>query len=70
MLDLLLFKLSIIFVKLVIPAGKKGRQSNTCLVNALVDSGASDYILAKASADKLPVKNTKKEKNISLVQII
>ena len=50
-----------IFVKLVIPAGKKDRQSNTWLVKALVDSGASGSILAKAKADKLPVKNTKKE---------
>ena len=52
----------IIFVKLVIPTGKKGRQSNTRLVKALVDSGASESILSKASADKLPVKNTKKER--------
>ena len=55
----------IIFVKLVIPAGKKGRQSKNRLVNALVDSGASEYILAKAKADKLPVKNTKKERQWS-----
>ena len=46
----------IILVKLVIPAGKKGRQSKTRLVKALVDSGASKSILAKAKADKLPVK--------------
>ena len=52
----------IIFVKLVITAGKKGRQSKTCLVKALVDSGASEYILAKAKAEKLPVKKTKKER--------
>ena len=31
----------IIFFKLVIPAGKKDRQSKTWLVKALVDSGAS-----------------------------
>ena len=31
----------IIFVKLVIPAGKKDRQSKTRVVKALVDSGAS-----------------------------
>ena len=37
----------IIFVKLVIPAGKKGIQAKTRLVKALVDSGASEYILAK-----------------------
>ena len=52
----------IIFVKLVIPAGKKGRQSKTRLVKALVDSVASESILAKAKLDKLPVKNTKKER--------
>ena len=40
----------IIFVKLVIPAGNKGRQSKTRLVKALVNSGASEYILAKAKA--------------------
>ena len=50
----------IIFVKLVIPAGKKGRQYKTRLVKALVDSGASESILAKAKADKLPVNQTKK----------
>ena len=33
------------FVKLIIPSGKKGRQSNTRLVKALVDSGASKSIL-------------------------
>ena len=33
------------FFKLVIPAGKKGRQSKTCLVKYLVDSGASESIL-------------------------
>ena len=32
----------IIFVKLVIPAVKKGRKSKTRLVKALVDSGASE----------------------------
>ena len=55
----------IIFVKLVIPAGKKCRQSKTRLVKALVDSGASEYILAKAKAYKLPVKKTKKERQWS-----
>ena len=50
----------VIFVKLVIPSGKKGRQSKTRLVKALVDSGASESILAKANADKLPVKKNKK----------
>ena len=50
----------IIFVKLVIPAGKKEIQSKTRLVKALVDSGASESILAKAKADKLLVKKIKK----------
>ena len=49
-----------VFVKLVIPAGKKGRQFKTLLVKALVDSGYSESIIAKAKADKLPVKKTKK----------
>ena len=52
----------IIFVKLVIPAGKKGRQFKTRLVKAPVDSGASESILTKAKADKLPVKKTKHER--------
>ena len=51
----------IIFVKLVIPEGKKGRQSKTRLVKALVYSGASESIIAKSEVDKLPVKNNKKE---------
>ena len=55
----------IILVKLVIPAGKRGIQSNIRLVKALVDSGASEYILAKAKTDKLPVKKTKKERQWS-----
>ena len=55
----------IIFVKLVIPAGKKCRQSKTCLVKALVNSGASESILAKAKADNLPVKKTNKEQQWS-----
>ena len=37
-----------IFVKLVIPAGKKERHPKNRLVKALVNSGASDYILNKA----------------------
>ena len=56
----------IIFVKLVIPLGKKDRQSKTRLVKSLVDSGASESILAKSKADKLPVKNTKKERQWSM----
>ena len=46
----------IIFVKLVIPAGKKDRQYRTRLVKDLVDSGSSESILTKAKVDKLPVK--------------
>ena len=49
----------IIFVKMVIPEGKKDRKSKTRLVKALVDSGASESILAKSKTDKLPVKKTK-----------
>ena len=41
----------IIFVKLVIPAGKKDRQSKTRLVKALVDSGASESIPSKAKVE-------------------
>ena len=55
----------IIFVKLVIPSGKKGRQSKTRLVKALVDSGARESILTRAKPDKLPVKKTKKERQWS-----
>ena len=55
----------IIFVKLVIPAGKKGRQSKTRLLKSLVDSGSSEYILAKSKSDKLPFKKTKKERQWS-----
>ena len=50
----------IIFFELVIPAGKKDIQSKTRLVKALVDSGSSESIIAKAKAYKLPVKKTKK----------
>ena len=46
----------IIYFKLAIPEGKKDRQPKTRLVKSLVDSGASESILAKAKADKLPVK--------------
>ena len=60
----------IIFVKLVIPAGKKGRQSKARLVKALVDSGSSESILAKAKADKLTVKKTKKERNWSTAAVV
>ena len=51
----------IFFGKLVIPAGKKDRQSKTRLVKALVNSGASESILAKPKSDNLPVEKTKKE---------
>ena len=47
----------IIFVKLVIPSGNKYRQSRTRLVKSLVESGASESILTKSKAEKLPVKN-------------
>ena len=41
---------AIIFAKLVIPAGKKEIQSKTRIVKALVESGASESIIAKAKA--------------------
>ena len=44
---------------MVIPEGKKDRQSKTPLVKALVYSGSSDSILAKAKSDKLSGKKTK-----------
>ena len=40
----------IIFVKLVIPAGKKKRQPKTWLVKTLVESGASESIIAKGKS--------------------
>ena len=55
----------IIFVKLVIPAGKKYKQSNTRLVKSLVDWGASESILTKAKAEKMQVKNAKQEQQWS-----
>ena len=55
----------IIFVKLVIPVGKKDRQSKTRLVKFLVNSGASESILSKSKAEKLPFKNTNKERQWS-----
>ena len=55
----------IIFVKLVIPSGKKDKQSKTRLVKALVDSEASEYMLAKSKSYKLTVKKTKKERQWS-----
>ena len=53
---------TIIFVKLVIPAGKKDRYTKTRLVKALVDSLAIESILTKAKAYKLRVKKTKHER--------
>ena len=44
---------------MVIPEGKKDRQSNNRLFKVLVDSGASESIPAKAKANKLLVKKTK-----------
>ena len=48
----------IIFVKLVITAGKKDIKSKTRILKSLVDSGSSYYIITKARADKFPVKKT------------
>ena len=50
---------------MVIPEVKKDRQSKTRLVKAKVYSEFSEYILAKSKADKLPVKNTKQERQWS-----
>ena len=55
----------IIFIKLVILVGKKDRQPKTRLVKYLFDSRDSEYILAKAKSDKLPLKKTKKERKWS-----
>ena len=44
---------------MVIPEGKKDRQSKTRVVKALVDSGASESIVTKEKSEKLPVKNNK-----------
>ena len=41
------YLMSMIFVKLVIPVGKKDRQPKNRMVKALVDSGASEYITTK-----------------------
>ena len=55
----------IIYLKLVIPAGKKDSQYKTRLVKALLHSGASEYIITKSKADKLPVKKTNHERKWS-----
>ena len=55
----------IIFVKLVIPAGKEYKHSKTWLVKVLVNSGSIESILAKAKAYKLPVKKTNHERQWS-----
>ena len=55
----------IIFVKLVIPAGEKYRQSKTRMVKALVDSGASESIIIKYRAGKMLVKKTQQERQWS-----
>ena len=57
--------LKISYGKISSHTGKKDIQSKTRLVKALVDSGASESILTKAKADKLPVKNTKQERQWS-----
>ena len=52
----------IIFVKMVITTDKKFRQSKTRLFKALVKSGAREYIITKLKAEKMPVNNTKHER--------
>ena len=51
----------IIFVKLVISAVKKNRQSKTRLFKSPVNSGASESILTKAKPEKLSGKKTNQE---------
>ena len=48
-----------IFVKLVIPVGKKDIQYKTRMVKALIYSEANESIINKSKAEKLPVKKTK-----------
>ena len=55
----------IVFVKLVIPSGKKDIQTKNQLVKAIVDSVYSDSIIAKSKVYKLPVKKTKQEQKWS-----
>ena len=52
----------IIYFKLVIPVGKKDRKHKNRMVKCLVDSGASEFIITKEKAEKLPVKSTTQEK--------
>ena len=54
-----------IFIRLIIPAGKKYINSKNQLVKAIVKSGASDSILTKAKVDKLPVRNINQEQQWS-----
>ena len=50
---------------MVIPSGRKDRQSKIRLVKSLVVSGASESILTKEKSVKLPFKNTKQEQQWS-----
>ena len=55
----------IIFVKLVIPSGKKDRQSKTRIVKALVDSVSNESILAESKVDKISFKRNNREQQWS-----
>ena len=50
---------------MVIPSGKKDRQSKTLLFKDLVDSAASESIFTKSKAVKLSFEKTKQERQWS-----
>jgi predicted aspartyl protease len=52
----------ILFVKVQIPSGKKKRDEKTRLIKALVDSGASETIIVKSAAKKLPLRENNEPK--------
>jgi hypothetical protein len=55
----------ILFVKIQYSTGKKNRQTKSKLVQALVDSGASESILTLSAAKSLPISGTTETKNWS-----
>ena len=59
-----------IFVKLVIPEGKKDIQSNNRLVKALSVSGDRESILEKLKTYKLPFRKTKHEQQCSIAAVV
>ena len=46
----------ILFVKIKTSRGKKGRDSKSCTVKVLVDTGASDSIMTRACAEKMKLR--------------